>query len=458
MKYILSFFISFLLVQSPARASYALNMVMTDTDGVEHDIYAYLDQGKTVLLDFYTYWCTPCQTAAPHLETLWQQHGPEGDDTMVILSIEVSSQYDIDAEGIDLDALGESWGSSFPVINYNGIPEEYLEDVQVFPTYAIICPDRTYEAINGFGAPQTLFHWQQAINICNDVDASFDAHMLEAKSAVCGDDLEIEVEVGNAGYYNIYGMSMDVYIDDVFHSTHDWDDILVPGQTTDNINNNPLLVIDDISGFSLDDLNIEVIVSANGDENESNNSIHIHESSEPQTAYQDIYITFQTDDYPADNAWELRNIDGELIASHGFDDFGNPIGYSEDEANTLFVYNYSLDFQKCYTFTMFDQYGDGICCNYGDGYYTITDPQGMLLGSNNAEFETESSNVFTIDANVGISELDLETTSKKVLKREFFTLNGQLIDRDQLLTNAIYMVKTTFEDASISTEKHVHMR
>lgn len=431
---------------------------MTDTEGVEHDIYAYLEEGKTVFLDFYTYWCTPCQTAAPHLESLWQQHGPNGDDTMVILSIEVSSHYDIDAEGIDLDALGSSWGSSFPVINYNGIPDEYLEDVPVFPSYAIICPDKSYETIHGFGYPQTLFHWQQSMNICNDQDSSFDAHMLDAKSAVCGDDLEIEIEVGNAGYYNIYGMSIDVYIDQEFHSTHNWEGMLAPGQTTNNTNNNPHLVIDDVTGLTAEDFNIEVIVNANGDENTSNNAIHIHESSEPQTPHQNIFISFQTDEYPNDNAWELRDINGGLIASHGFDDLGNITGYNDNEANTLFVYNFFLDYQKCYTFTMFDKYGDGICCNYGDGYYMITDEEGTILGKDNDDFHTESSNVFTVDAMVGIAETDLEPTSKKVLKREFFNLNGQLIARDQLTPNAMYMVKTTFEDLSSSTEKHVHIR
>lgn len=431
---------------------------MTDTEGIEHDIYSYLDQGKTVFLDFYTYWCTPCQTAAPHLESLWEQHGPEGDDTMVILSIEVSSQYDIDAEGIDLDALGASWGSTFPVINYNGIPEEYLEDVPVFPSYAIICPDKSYETIHGFGYPQTLFNWQQSINICQNQDSSFDAHMLDAKSAVCGDDLEIEVEIGNAGYYNIYGMSMDVYLDEEYHSTHNWNGILAPGQTTNNTNNNPFLVIDDVLGLATNNLNIEVVVNANGDENASNNNIYIHESSEAQTPHQSIYITFLTDDYPNDNAWELKDLNGNLIASHGFDDLGNITGYNENEGNTLFVYNYVLDYQKCYTFTMYDEYGDGICCNYGDGYYTISDEEGTILGNNNDDFQTESSNVFTIDALVGIAENDLEPSRKKVLKREFFNLNGQLIERKQLTPNGMYMVKTTFEDLSTQTEKHLHLR
>lgn len=460
MKYILSFIISFLLVHTPARASYALNLVMTDTDGVEHDIYSYLDQGKTVFLDFYTYWCAPCQTAAPHLESLWQQHGPDGDDTMVILSIEVSSLDDIYSQSIDLDGLGDDWGATFPIINYDGIPEEYLDDVQSFPTYAIICPDKTYEAISGFGAPMTLFEWEQGINICNDLDSSFDAHMLDAKSSVCGDDLEIELEIGNAGYYSINEMSLDVFIDGEYNSTHNWEDLLPPGQTTNNISNNPFLVIEDISALAASDLAIEVFVNVSGDENESNNSIQITDSSEPQTPHQNIYITFQTDDYPNDNAWELRDLNGTLIASHGYDDFGTIIGYEEDEANTLFIYQYTLNYEKCYTFTMYDLYNDGICCTYGDGYYQITDSEGNVLGTNNEDFEGESSNVFTVDpdATVGISEASLENTTKTVLKREFFNLKGQMINRDQLLPNAMYMVKTTYEDRSTSVEKHLHMR
>ena len=35
----------------------------------------------------------------------------------------------------------------------------------------------------------------------------------------------------------------------------------------------------------------------------------------------------------------------------------------------------------CYTLTMTDQYGDGMCCTYGDGSYTLTDADGNVLAS-----------------------------------------------------------------------------
>merc|ERR1712072_1533002 len=38
--------------------------------------------------------------------------------------------------------------------------------------------------------------------------------------------------------------------------------------------------------------------------------------------------------------------------------------------------SYCLEDNTCYTFTITDTYGDGICCSYGQGYY-----KGMLEGS-----------------------------------------------------------------------------
>ena len=34
----------------------------------------------------------------------------------------------------------------------------------------------------------------------------------------------------------------------------------------------------------------------------------------------------------------------------------------------------------CYTFTIYDSYGDGICCGFGIGNYEILSPLGDIMG------------------------------------------------------------------------------
>jgi len=54
----------------------APNFVITDSDGVEHDLYAdHLDQGKTVVVKLFFTSCPPCISLAPLMESKYQQWG-----------------------------------------------------------------------------------------------------------------------------------------------------------------------------------------------------------------------------------------------------------------------------------------------------------------------------------------------------------------------------------------------
>ena len=95
-------------------------------------------------------------------------------------------------------------------------------------------------------------------------------------------------------------------------------------------------------------------------------------------------LNIQTDDYPAETTWELTNENGEILYE------GGP--YS-DQA-TLVTQRLCLDPEACYVFTMFDSYGDGICCVYGEGNYEITDEEGLPLLTSTGEFAFQETNNF----------------------------------------------------------------
>ncbi|TXF89781.1 T9SS type A sorting domain-containing protein [Neolewinella aurantiaca] len=74
----------------------------------------------------------------------------------------------------------------------------------------------------------------------------------------------------------------------------------------------------------------------------------------------EVTVTIRTDNYPGETAWTLTNSAGSTVASGG--------GYSQ--RNTSYTEEFCLE-DDCYTFTITDTYGDGICCSYGNGAYTI---------------------------------------------------------------------------------------
>jgi hypothetical protein len=50
----------------------------------------------------------------------------------------------------------------------------------------------------------------------------------------------------------------------------------------------------------------------------------------------------------------------------------------------------------CYTFIIYDSFGDGICCQYGDGAYQVFDAQGAVV-ADGGNFGDDESTLFCVD-------------------------------------------------------------
>merc|ERR1719447_1455169 len=71
-----------------------------------------------------------------------------------------------------------------------------------------------------------------------------------------------------------------------------------------------------------------------------------------------IRVNIVADDYPSEINWELTDSEGEIV-DQAF--ATNAVGYTLVE----------VEAGNCYTWSISDSYGDGICCAYGHGSYTI---------------------------------------------------------------------------------------
>ncbi len=95
-----------------------------------------------------------------------------------------------------------------------------------------------------------------------------------------------------------------------------------------------------------------------------------------------VNVSITLDNYPEETAWTVTNSSGQTVASGGT--YG-----SQADGSTI-----SEDLclpDGCYTFTITDAYGDGICCSYGNGSYSVTDASGVLAsgGSFSSSESTE---------------------------------------------------------------------
>ncbi|MCL4147367.1 UNVERIFIED_CONTAM: hypothetical protein GTU68_021109 [Idotea baltica] len=77
----------------------------------------------------------------------------------------------------------------------------------------------------------------------------------------------------------------------------------------------------------------------------------------------EVVISITLDNYPEETSWTLTNSSGGTVASGGT--YG-----SEPDGSTVTITDCLVD--GCYDFTINDAYGDGICCGYGNGSYSVT--------------------------------------------------------------------------------------
>lgn len=83
-----------------------------------------------------------------------------------------------------------------------------------------------------------------------------------------------------------------------------------------------------------------------------------------------ILLTIQFDRSPGETSWVLTDANGDLVErSPSYDDL---------EANSLITEELCLT-DECFTFTINDSRNDGICCRFGDGFYSLTSSDGTVI-------------------------------------------------------------------------------
>lgn len=98
----------------------------------------------------------------------------------------------------------------------------------------------------------------------------------------------------------------------------------------------------------------------------------------------DIHLAIDFDSYPEETSWEITNSANTIVAS------GGPY-----PGETAFNASYTLP-DGDYTFTIFDAWGDGICCSYGDGSFIVTKPVCLETLAQGGQFGTSTSITFSL--------------------------------------------------------------
>lgn len=108
----------------------------------------------------------------------------------------------------------------------------------------------------------------------------------------------------------------------------------------------------------------------------------------------DVNLSITFDNYPEETSWDIKNSSNVTVASGG-------TYASQADGSTL---NIPLCLNSgCYTLTMYDAYGDGICCAYGNGSYTLTNSSTSVVLASGGSFASSQSTSFCVGS-TGLSQ------------------------------------------------------
>lgn len=107
-----------------------------------------------------------------------------------------------------------------------------------------------------------------------------------------------------------------------------------------------------------------------------------------------VTMRLQLDDFGSDVTWNLVSDQGTELFS------GGP--YANVKGGQLIEESFCLT-NGCYTFTMNDLFGDGICCGNGDGNFTLSTADGLVVAESDGQFGKQYVQEFCF-TNVSIGE------------------------------------------------------
>lgn len=268
-------------------------------------------------------------------------------------------------------------------------------------------------------------------------------NILNLNLAECGTTLSPSLQLTNIGNNTITSAEISYNIDGNEDVTFTWNGSLINGQNT-TIN---LPTLTASSGNHVFNVSVTAINGVD-DQNELNSSKNQVFSLLVFNTEQ-ITISILADEYGDETTWQLLDSTNNVLAS------GGPYGEFSEYTETFTVLN-----NECYTFTIEDAYGDGICCAWGEGSYEIKTSENEIIISG-GEFGSSESKTFGIDQNLSTTEnifsngikvypnpvssqLNITVSDEIGLPNQFTIYNslGQIIDDKKVISTSDLTVNT----------------
>lgn len=373
-------FVLRLSAQLPSGAQ-APDFTATDLNGQVWNLYDLLESGKIVILEVSATWCPPCWAyhSSGAMQDLYAAHGPEGDGRLQVLYVEGDPDTNVDClhglPGCNDYSLGDyTQGITYPVFDNAAIADSF--QVSYFPTVLIICPNKKVYTVNPVSADAL---WEEAQK-CPVAFGTNNAGIFQYSPGtdlqeICGTvNMVPTFNLVNLGSTPMQSATIELKWDNSTVQTLQWyGNLPVYGEVP--------IVLDSWPVSDAGMLKTQISSVNNGGDDDFSNNVKINNFSvAPEFNSQQVILKIRTDNYAVETYWELRDDLGNVLDHGGNENVGpnggNVIfdlmaGVGTYPNNALIKDTLDLPAEGCYSLHFVDAYGDGMCCNFGNGYYKL---------------------------------------------------------------------------------------
>jgi Secretion system C-terminal sorting domain len=381
--FLFSLFLTFSVFAQLPNGSIAPNFTGVDINGNTWNLYDILNSGKSVIIDVSATWCSPCwsyhQTGA--LDELYAQHGPAGDDKLMVLWVEGDANTNLaclsSLVGCNLFTQGD-WvsGTDYPIIDDASIADVLA--IEFYPTVYLVCPDKIINAVG----PRSVDDLWAKVSVCPVAFGTNNAGIFNfnygtSSTEICAPTpVAPSMSLKNLGSANMTSATVTLKWNGTLVETINWTGNLAKyDDKTVNFNQ---IIIDQAGTLLIEVVNVNGV----GDDQLENNTQTVEFTAAPSFISQKVVLEIKTDNYGDELYWEMHDNQGNVLNYGGNESVGangggaynssplpshpNAYGAGQTYKDTLLIPT-----NGCYSMYFVDAFGDGLCCTYGNGYYKM---------------------------------------------------------------------------------------